>query len=272
MIGTLVAPVLVAVLSHVVLPGIRNRIWLDRDALGRLFRFGRYVFLATIAGFFIAQGDKAVLAGVVSLGDFAVYNIAFFLASVPLLLARALDKAVMFPLYARRPPAASAANREKIGRARRLITGALLAGLGGLALTGDGLVQVLYDPRYHAAGPLMILIALAAMPGLITASYASLPLAAGHSGRYALLMVASAALNLALVILGARAYGMVGVILAPALGAVAFYPALIVLIRPYRSWDIRHDAGYFALAAVLAGSVVSVHHDRLASFLAAAGI
>jgi O-antigen/teichoic acid export membrane protein len=263
MLGALVAPALVAGLSHVVLPGTANRLRLDRDALGRLFGFGKYIFLATIAGFVIGQGDKAVLAKFVSLGDLAIYNIAFFLAAVPALLAQKLTQAVLFPLYARRPPAACEANRARINRARVLITGALLAGLCALALIGDGLVRALYDPRYHGAGPWLVLIALAAMPRVITASYAALPLAAGHSGRYAVLMVGGALIQLGALLLGARAFGMLGVVLAPFAASLLFYPLLVLGTRAYGGWDRAHDLAYHLAALVAAALIFTVHGDLL---------
>ncbi|MEL7114019.1 MAG: oligosaccharide flippase family protein [Pseudomonadota bacterium] len=272
MLGTLVAPILVAVLSHIVLPGIRNRLRLEPQALRRMFNFGKYIFLATAAGFVIAQGDKAVLAKFVSLSDLAIYNIGFFLATVPALLAQRLSHAVMFPLYARRPPDAAATNRNKINQARRLITGGLLAGLICLSLIGDALIGVLYDARYAGAGPLLVLIALAAMPSLITASYVSLPLAAGHAGRYALLMVAGAVIQFTLVLLGAWLFGLVGVAIAPALAALIFYPILIFGVCRDGGWDPIHDLAYHAVAAVAAVAIIMIQWDLLAVLFASAGL
>lgn len=271
-IGSIVGPLLTSVLSHVVIPGIPNRLRLEKEALKELFNFGKYIFFTTIAVFFANQGDKAVLGKFVSLSELAIYNIAFFLASVPALLGKALDSAVMFPLYSRRPPSESESNRRKINRARFLITGVLMAGLAVLALSGDWLVRLLYDPRYHGAGPFMILITLVAMPRVIIASYSSLPLAAGHSGRFAILVTTGATLEFGFLFLGASAYGVVGVILGPLLAAILYYPLLVFMTRRYRGWDARHDAVYVPLALVLGAAVFYIHQDLLLDTLAAAGI
>jgi len=271
-IGSLVAPFLVTTLSHVVIPGIRNRLLIDRDALKRLFGFGKYIFLATIAGFFVGQGDKAILGKFTTLSDLAIYNIAFFLASVPVLLANALNQAVIFPLYARRPPSASEANRRKINRARFLITGALIGALCCLAVIGDWLVRALYDARYYGAGPLMILIALAALPRVVVSSYSSLPLAAGDSGRYAGILTVGAVLQLGFIYLGAQTYGVVGVILAPVLAAVLFYPVMVLAVRRYQGWDPLHDTFYCVLVVAAGGTIFYLHRDLLFATLATAGI
>ena len=263
MLGTLVAPALVAALSHIVLPGIKNRLCLERAALSRLFGFGKYIFLATLAGFVLGQSDKAVLGKIVPLGDLAIYNIAFFLAAVPLLLAQRLNTAVMFPLYARRPPAAAKTNRAQISRARFLMTAGLMLAVWCLALTGDALVKLLYDARYHAAGPLLILIALSVIPQIITASYANLALAAGHSGRYAVVMVSGAVLQLACLYIGARSHGMIGVILSLPAATLLHYPVLVITARRYLSWDWRHDAGFGVVAMVTAIAIALLHRQTL---------
>ena len=66
-LGGLVAPLITMVLSHIALPGHRNRFRLERGAIGELTRFGKYIFLSTIAGFLTLQSDRAILGKLVSL-------------------------------------------------------------------------------------------------------------------------------------------------------------------------------------------------------------
>ena len=47
----------------------------------------------------MAQGDKAILGHYLSLEALGIYNIGFFLASFPALLAQAVVSRVMIPLY-----------------------------------------------------------------------------------------------------------------------------------------------------------------------------
>lgn len=267
-IGTLVAPFLVALLSHAAMPGHKNWFAFERAALGDLFSFGRFVFIATLAGFFSQQGDRAVLGKFVSLDDLAIFNIGFFLATVPLLLAHAITGNVIYPLYARRPPAESENNRRKINKARFLLNGGLIAVTGLAALLGDWLIRVLYDPRYEAAGVIMVLVALACLPQLITRSYEKVPLANGHSGRFAIYAAVRAILLMGVLVLTIPQYGIVAAALAPAAMTVLLYPVLLWSIAPYKAWDPKHDLFYGVVTVAIILVVYWVHSDLIQAAMA----
>ena len=266
-IGGVVTVIVLAVLSHLILPGPANRLHFEWAAARRLFGFGKYIFLATLSTFIIAQGDKAILGKYVSLDDLAIYNIGFFLASVMWLLSRNLNDQIVFPLYARKPPAESEDSRRKLNKARFGLTGVVMLGTGALALIGVPLVELLYDPRYEAAGPVLVLVALVAMPRLITQSYEKLPLAAGHSGRYAVIMTSSAAAQLLLTLIGVEAYGLIGAIFAPLLSWCLVYPLIVYIARPYKGWSPLHDLTYMLVALGFAALTLWLWYDDLARML-----
>lgn len=267
-VGTLVAPILMVIMSHILMPGPRARIGFERDAVGRLIGFGKWVLLATISAYFLNQSDRIILGKFVDLETLALYHIGFLFAMLPRGVGWALNQRVVFPLFARRPPWESDANRIKINRSRRLLTGAAVLGLGFMSLIGDDLVRLLYDPRYHGAGSYIVLISLAAMPQMITFGYDNLALAAGDSRRYAIYRVCLAMLIALLTFLGASAYGVVGVILALPLSYLVSYPALLMMIRPYRGWDPLHDLGFALFAGVIATGAIWYNFDALAALFA----
>ena len=266
-IGGVVTAIVLATLSHAILPGPPNRLRLEWAAAKRLFGFGKYIFLATLSSFIIAQGDRAVLGKYVSLDDLAIYNIGFFLASVLWLLSRNLNDQIIFPLYARKPPAESEENRRALDRARFALTGVTMLGTGTIALIGVPLVALLYDPRYEAAGPVLVLVALAVMPRLITQGYEKLPLAAGHSGRYALIMICSAAAQLGLTLVGVAAHGLIGAIFAPLLSWCLVYPLIACVARAYKGWSPLHDLTYVVVALGFAALTLWLWSDDLAPML-----
>ena len=100
-------------------------------------------------------------------------------------------------------------------------------------------------------------------------SYSSLPLAAGHSGRFAFIVTGLAVLQIGALIVGITSFGIGGAIIAPALAGVLFYPVQILLIRPYRAWDPYHDAGFSALAVAVVVAVIWLQGDIIAPLFAA---
>ena len=262
-VGSLVAPFLLMVASHLSMPGRINRFRFEPAAARELVRFGKYIFLSTIAGFLVLQADRAILGKYVSLSDLALYTIALMLASIPLLVQRKLSDRVLLSLYSRCPPGESAENYNNIARARLLVVGGSVAMAGVLALVGNWLAVVLYDPRYEAAGPLLVLMAIATLPGVITKGYATMVVTRGDSGRYAALMMTSAFLRVAVLLVGVSWYGVIGAALSPLVANILFYPALLWFIWPYKGWVPRQDIGFALAGCVIAALAVWLNQDVL---------
>lgn len=68
------------------LDGLRNRLVWDRATAHEMMRFGKWIFLSTVCGFVLAQGDKAILGRFLSFADLGIYNIGYFLAGFPMFL------------------------------------------------------------------------------------------------------------------------------------------------------------------------------------------
>ncbi|MEC7256510.1 MAG: oligosaccharide flippase family protein [Pseudomonadota bacterium] len=262
-LGGLVAPLIVMVLSHTALPGHRNRFRLDRSAIGELTRFGKYIFLSTIAGFLTLQSDRAILGKLVSLSDLALYNIAFMLATLPRMLQQSLVNQVLYALYANRPPTQSDENYRDIAKARFMVIAVALAIASVLAVGGNHLIILLYDPRYEAAGVLLVLMAIAALPGLISTCYNNAVLATGNSRRFAFLVAMSAILQLGVLVVGVSQFGVIGAALSPFVSSLLFYPIQLVTIRPYRAWVPRQDVIFGLAGCAIAAVAVWVNYDAL---------
>lgn len=271
-IGSLVAPFLIMVLSHVAIPGHRNRLRFDLETGRMLVRFGKYIFLSTIAGFLMSQADRAILGKFVSLSDLALYNIAFMFASIPVIVMRRMNNVVLFPLYSRRPPSESPENFANIARARWLLMGAVMAMLSVLAVFGNHLIVALYDPRYEAAGALVVWIAIASASLVVVGSYGSMMLAAGDSRQFAVMMVLSATLQTTVLFFGIFHFGLIGAALAPLVATVLFYPVVVWLLRPYGGWIPVQDVAFSLAACMIAALAVWVNHEALAQSLAAFGV
>jgi len=240
-------------LYHRLLPGIRNRLHWDPEAFRQIIRFGSFIFLSTVAGFLINNGDRAILGNYISMGELGVYSIGFFLGTLPVLLARAIANKVILPLYRMKSPTESIANRDKIHRARRLLVAGALGLCMVLAFIGIPLVDFLYDPRYALAGPIIVLFALTKVPEIVFAAYDGVLLAHGDSRRFFYLLITIAVIQSALALFGVIWFGIPGAIVAPGLAALITYPLKAAFVQRYNAWDPKADMLFLILGLAVSG-------------------
>lgn len=249
-VGSIIGSFAKLALTWVYLPGERNRFHWDRTSGQELIHFGKWIFMSTACGFLLAQGDKAIFGHYLTSEQLGVYNIGFFLASFPLLLARAVNSRIMIPLYRDHHPATSPQNFAKLRKLRFIITGGTLSLLGVLALVGVPLVGLLYDARYAAAGLIVVAVALVQMPETIGITYDQSALAAGDTKTYFWLQALKATVQTFAFLLGVKLGGLEGALLAQGIALLALHPAVILLARKHRAWDPLNDLVFMTLAAV----------------------
>ena len=269
-IGGVVSSLTYLALTHVLLPGNGNRFRWEPAAVQDLVHFGKWLFLSTALGFVFAQGDRAVLGLYLSMEMLGIYNIGYFLASFPLLLGGAIVGRIFLPLYRERPPSASADNFDKVRRFRFLITSGLMAGLLLMAILGVYLVNLLYDPRYEAAGAIVVLIASAQITQVIGLTYDQSALAAGDSRRFFILIAVRALVHLAFFVIGLTIGGILGAIAGQALALIVIHPLIIWLARLHGVWDPLHDAIFATIGIVGAALALWLNWDAVMA-LGAAG-
>ena len=245
------------------LPGANNRFHWEKEAAQELINFGKWIFLSTIAGFLFQQGDKLLIGKYLILYEFGIYNIGFFLASFPLMLGMMVTTKILIPIYRTTPPSESVANFMKLRRMRTLVTGALLLMVGTFGALGTWLVDLMYDPRYAMAGPIVVLIAVMQIPHIVLLTYDQAALAMGDSKRFFILAAVRAAVTLGSLFVGLEMAGLLGGILARGISVVVFYPVVVWLARKSGAWDKLHDAAYFAMGALIAWGVIVMHWDDI---------
>ncbi|KUF10176.1 oligosaccharide flippase family protein [Pseudoponticoccus marisrubri] len=251
-ISGLVGAVVEVILNATFLPGARNRFRWEGPAARELINFGKWVFLATVCGFLFSQADKILIGKYLPLDLFGVYNIGFFLASFPMMLGGLVTRKILIPIYRETPPTESRGNFLKLRKMRFAVTALLMALVGVFALLGAWLVGLLYDPRYHAAGAVAVVLACAQMPLLVVMTYDQAALAAGDSRRFFVLAAARAALMIGCLLLGLEAAGLIGALIGQAAAHVLAYPVVVWLARRMGAWDPLHDIIFAGLGLGLA--------------------
>lgn len=268
-IGGLIGSVVSVWLNHLLLPGMTNRLRWDPTAARELMGFGKFIFLSTVAGFFVNQGDKLVLGRLVSLTDLGIYNIAFGLAAFPGAIGNMLAQRILFPLYREIRPSQGTHNLHKIRRARNLLTGSLIGVNGLLALTANLLVVILYDPRYASAGPMLVIFALAALPNALIVGNSQLLLAEGNSKDFSKLVIIMGVLNFVYMFAGFWLLGMMGILLVKTLVTLTVYPLQQAYLAKHKGTDLPRDAIFALLALAITVAAVWVNWSVLAEFYAA---
>lgn len=265
--GWIVSSLARLVLVTLFLPGPKNRLRWEGEAGQDLLKFGFWLFLSTSCGFLVAQGDKAILGKYLTLEQLGLYNIGFFLASFPMLLGQTVTGKILIPMYRERPPGASAENFAKTRRLRFPLTAAVMTLLGVMAFSGEWLVDQIYDPRYSAAGAILVLIAVIQIPTVIGMTYDQSALAAGDSRNYFLLTAARALFLVTGLLVGAEWMGLVGALIGQAVAAISVYPLLIWLARRHGAWDGLHDLVFAAVGALIAAAAVFTDSSAIAELL-----
>lgn len=262
-LGSLATSLAQAVASWFMLSGPAIRLAFDRSVVGELLGFGKWIFLSTIAGFLVLQSDKLILGHFLTMGDLGVYNIAFFLASFPMLLGHSVNSRLMVPIYRDTMPGTSAENDRRLQRLRALLTGLLFVITMPLALGGVWLIDLLYDDRYAAAGPLLIMLAIAQMPQMISMTYDQAALAAGDSRGFFMVTAARAGLMVVALMLAVPAFGAMGAAIALAVSSLLAYPLQVRLALHHRAWHGTHDGIAAAALVGVMALVTALHGEAL---------
>lgn len=238
------------VMYNLYLPGAKNHFRWEKPAAHELIRFGKWIFLSTIAGFALGQGDKLVLGKYLSLEQLGIYNIGYFLASFPLLLGVMLIGKILIPIYREKPPSESAQNFKQLQKMRFILTGMIFLLVMFFGLSGVALIHLLYDSRYYAAGAVVVLVVIMQIPQVIVLTYDQAALASGDSRRFFVLAAARAILMISGLVIGIQILSLPGALIGQGIAMLAAYPVVVWLARKQGAWDPLHDA-VFAVSGVL---------------------
>lgn len=265
--GNVVGALVLLGLAHILLPGRRNRFRMEPAARHELVSFGKWIFLSTICGFLLFQGDRIILGAVLSLSQLGIYNIGYFLGAVPLMLGGAIGGRLFIPMYRQHPPGRSREDALKMARARAATTAFLIFGAGILVLVGPWLIGILYDHRYETAGGLLVLIALLQLPQILVLSYDYAALAAGDTYGMFIAQGLRSLIYFILVGLGAWFGGLAGVLMGQGLSLALSYPISVWLARKHHAWDPRHDSVVIVVTLILVIVAFLLHSAEISTAL-----
>ncbi len=262
-LGTLIGSAARLLLMYLCVPGPLNRLRWEPSAGFELIHFGKWIFLSTAFGFFIAQGDKAILGKYLQADALGIYSIGYYLASFPGLITSAIVTRVLIPLYRDAPPNESAENFRRVRRLRFGLTGAAISMALFFAFSGVMLVHLLYDPRYAIAGGVVVAVSATMVITIVGTTYDSAALAAGQSRVYFCLLVARAVTQTSLVLIGVAYGGLLGSLVGLAVAYALIHPMNVYVAIRYKVWDPLHDVVFLVLGISLAALAILTHLDAV---------
>ncbi len=159
-IGVLVTSLAVTILSHTVLPGIRNRLLWNWQALCELIKYGSWVFLSSAAFIVATQFDRIFLAGAVDSATLGFYSIALNLAMIVELLVGTCVSGIFLAALSEAHRQSHQAMVAKYFSLKWPLDIGVLFVAGGVFASGPVLIDILFDDRYQAAGAILQTLAL----------------------------------------------------------------------------------------------------------------
>jgi len=247
--GALVAYTVGLVLSHTILPGIRNRFRWEANAVRELIHFGRWVFLSTMLTFACSQIDRLMLGKLVPMGVVGVYGIALMFARLPYEVFTRLSRIVLFPALAAVIRRDREALRAKLLESRDQILAIAQFGFVSVIVGSPWFFQFFYDSRYSEAAFFAPLLAGAVWISLLQASADRALLALGDARSLAFSNVANLIFTVAGCLVGYKLDQMRGFILGVGLGNLAGHAAIVWALLRHRLSIVSQDLFYTGVVA-----------------------
>lgn len=148
------------ILSHWVLGGPRVGLCWDRSSLKEIREFGQWIVLSSLMGFFVIQGDRILLGGLVNAEALGIYSIAATLAGAFDMLINKIVADIALPTLSEIARTRRDDLRSALYRLNRVIGGGAFLAAGGLLASGPIWIDLLFDDRYRDAGWMLGIIAI----------------------------------------------------------------------------------------------------------------
>lgn len=159
-ISAIIAALVKLYLSHDYRFGEKVKFEFNKECFKEMYKFGRWIFLGSILGFFLSQGDRLILGAYLTPELLGIYSIAYFLSNAVKMIVNKLVNMVFYPAlseYFRESPKMLSDMYYKI---RFRIDFVTMAIAGILCSLGEFIVYLLYDDRYYEAGWMFQILSL----------------------------------------------------------------------------------------------------------------
>lgn len=225
--GGVLASLVKMIMTHSVYIGERCHLQWDKDAVNEILHFGKWIFVSSIFGFLLNQGDRILLGGMLSAEMLGVYTIAFFLANSLKELMRKLIFSIFFPILSETIRTSLDILEPTYYKIKNKIDGITFFSAGFLYATAETIINMLYDSRYEEAGWMLKILSISLIgTGSLLASQCFL--ASGKPKLETLLIFIQVCYFYAVMPSLFYFYNITGAIIA-----IASYPIIRLLVSMY---------------------------------------
>jgi O-antigen/teichoic acid export membrane protein len=158
--GSVFSMLVMVLMSHVYLPGIDNSLKLDKFALHEIIHFGKWIFVSSLFGFLVNNGDRLLLGAWIDAHLLGVYVIAFAIFNSAEILIDKIISDVSFSALSEVIRERPADLERNYYRFHMVIASIASFCSGILMFSGQSLIGMLYDPRYAQAGWMLEILAV----------------------------------------------------------------------------------------------------------------
>lgn len=256
-VGSLFTSALKVLLSFIAVPGSGNNLHWDSDIFDEIFHFGKWIFLTSILGFLVNNGDRVLLGGLVDAKTFGLYAIAFLMIGSIQELFNKVIGTVAFPALSEVVRERPHDLKKTYYKFRLPIDIGTLLSAGLLFMAGHLVIDILYDERYKAAGRMFEILCIS----MVMDRY-SLAMQSFMAISKPKLLVPVSTARLVLIYTGVPVAfhysGLNGALWAIVASRVAVLPIIFYLKIKNHLFDLNYEVGItiFLLAGFVLGYLI----------------
>ncbi len=238
--GSICSTLATTLLSHIWLPGARNRWQWERSAFHEIIHFGKWMFLSSLLGFFANNADRMLLGGFVDAATLGIYTIAFTIfSSIAQILSQIISD-VSFSAFSEVARERSHDLKRSLYRFHLVIASFAYLCSGLLIVSGNTLIGLLYDRRYGQAGWMLEALAVALL-GIPFNLPLHCLLARGLPKIFTNAIAIRATVTIVLIPLGFHFFGVLGALWAIVGSQLSSVPVTIYYQLKYDLFDLSRE-------------------------------